>query len=449
MKLKTFKKGVHPAEFKQFSEHKNIEILPVPKEVFIPLQQHIGAACIPIVEKGMEVKTGQLIGRSGGFVSSTTHASISGKIKTIEMIPHPLGINILTIHIVGDGNDDWIELPEPISDWENLSIEQINDIVLNAGIVGLGGAAFPTQVKLNPPKNKTIDTFILNGCECEPYLTADHRLMVERTEEVVIGVRILMKALGVSRAIIGIESNKPDAIDIMTRATEKFWGIIIQPLEVKYPQGAEKMLIDAILRRKVPAGGLPMDVGVVVNNVGTALAVAEAVLKRKPLIERVVTVTGQGIREPKNVLARIGTSFQNLIDFCGGLTDEAVKVLMGGPMMGVAQSALSVPVIKATSGIVCLTDKNYIATKEYPCIRCGACIRACPINLIPTRLARLSQFEKWDDAEQCGVTNCIECGSCAFVCPAAIPLVQHIRIGKMRVAEVQRKQKIEEKIIKV
>ena len=440
MKLKTFKKGVHPAEYKQLSENKIIEQLPLPGEVYIPLQQHIGAACVPVVEKGMEVKTGQLIGKSGGFVSSTVHASITGKIKAIEKMPHPLGINTLMIQIVGDGRDECENSLNSIPDWENLSAAQINEIVLNAGIVGMGGAAFPTQVKLSPPKNKTIDTFILNGCECEPYLTADHRLMVEHTEGVVLGVRILMKALGVNRAVIGIESNKPDAIALMTKATEKYWGIIVQPLEVKYPQGAEKMLIDAVLKRKVPAGGLPMDIGVVVNNVGTAFAVAEAITKRKPLIERVVTVTGPGIREPKNVLARIGTPFQNLIEFCGGLTDDTVKVLMGGPMMGVAQTALSVPVVKATSGIVCLTEKMVSKVQEYPCIKCGACIRACPMNLIPTKLARLSQFEKWDEANQYGIANCIECGSCAFVCPAAIPLVHHIRVGKIRVAEVRRKQ---------
>jgi len=439
MKLKTFKKGVHPAEFKQLSEHKRIEQLPLPGEVFIPLQQHIGAPCVPVVEKGMEVKVGQLIGKSGGFVSSTVHASISGKVKAIEKMSHPLGINSLMIDIIGDSQDEWAEPASAVTDWENLSAVQINAIVLNAGIVGLGGAAFPTQVKLNPPKDKKIDTFLLNGCECEPYLTADHRLMVERTDEVILGVRILMKALGVSRAIIGIESNKPDAIAAMTKATEKFWGIIIQPLQVKYPQGAEKMLIAAALKRKVPAGGLPMDVGVVVNNVGTALAVAEAVTKHKPLIERVVTVTGQGVRTPKNVLTRIGTPFQNLIDFCGGLTDNATKVMMGGPMMGVAQSSLAVPVVKATSGIVCLTADSSIEKQEYPCIKCGGCARVCPMNLMPTRLARLAQFEKWDEAEQYGIVNCIECGSCAFVCPAGIPLVQHIRIGKMRVAEKHRK----------
>jgi len=441
MKLKTFKKGVHPEEFKQLSEHKRIENLPLPAEVYIPLQQHIGAPCIPIVEKGMEVKVGQLLGKSGGYVSSNIHATISGKVKTIEKMPHPLGVNALMIHIIGDGQDNWVKTEEAIPDWENLTAEQINTIVLDAGIVGLGGAAFPTQVKLSPPKEKKIETFILNGCECEPFLTADHRVMIERTEEVVLGVRILMKALGVSRAIIGIESNKPDAIAVMTKATEKFWGIIVQPLEVKYPQGAEKMLIDAVLNRKVPAGGLPMDVGVVVNNVGTALAVTEAVTKHKPLIDRVVTVTGPGIRESKNILTRIGTPFQHLIDFCGGLTENTVKVLMGGPMMGVAQSSLSVPVVKATSGIVCLTSDSVSSKKEFPCIKCGACIRSCPMNLMPTRIARLAQFEKWEEAEQYGIVSCIECGSCAFVCPSGIPLVQHIRIGKMRVAEYRRKQK--------
>jgi len=441
MKLKTFNKGVHPVEFKYLSEHKIIEKLPVPDEVFIPLQQHIGAPCIPVVEKGMEIKTGQLIGKSGGFVSSTVHASISGKVKAIEKFPHPLGVNSLMIHIISDGRDEWIATPEDVPDWQELSTAEIIEIVLNFGIVGMGGAAFPAQVKLSPPKNKTIDTFILNGCECEPYLTADHRMMVEQTKAVVLGVRIIMRALGVNRAIIGIEANKPDAIAAMTEATENLTGIRVQPLKVKYPQGAEKMLIEAALGRKVPTGGLPMDVGVVVNNVGTALAIAEAVTQCKPLIERVVTVTGDGIREPKNVLARIGTPFRNLIEFCGGMTDSAAKLIMGGPMMGIAQASQDVPVIKATSGILCLDGASVPEMKEYPCIQCGTCIHACPMNLLPTRLARFSGIDNWEMAENLGVLNCIECGSCAFVCPSRIPLVQRIRIGKMKVNEIKRQQK--------
>ncbi|MCK4447301.1 MAG: electron transport complex subunit RsxC, partial [Candidatus Marinimicrobia bacterium] len=368
MRLQTFKKGIHPAEFKSLCESKSIEILPLPKEVFIPLNQHIGAPCKSVVERNTEVKTGQMIGASSGFVSSTIHASISGKVKAIDNFPHPLGVQGQMIHIISDGNDDWIEKDSSNANWDKLDKDDLLEIILNAGIVGMGGAAFPTHVKLNPPKSKKIDTLIINGCECEPYLTADHRVMLEQDDELILGIRILMKVLGVSRAIIGIENNKPDAIEIMVKSTAAFEGISVMPLKVKYPQGAEKILIKAVLNRKVPADGLPMDVGVIVNNVGTAIAVAEAVTKRKPLIERVVSITGDGIREPKNVIARIGTPFQYLIDFCGGLVDETVKVIMGGPMMGLTQYSLQVPVVKATSGILCLTEYSVGKDKIYPCI---------------------------------------------------------------------------------
>lgn len=439
MNMKTFKKGVHPVEYKGITENKSIERLPLPAEVFIPLQQHVGAPCKPVVEKGMEVKTGQVIGKAGGFVSSTIHATISGKVKAIDTFTHPLGVQELMINIVGDGKDEWLEPEVTDADWEKLSKDEIIERVKNAGIVGMGGGAFPLHVKLSPPKMKTIDTFILNGCECEPYLTADHRLMLENTEEVVLGLRIIMKALNVQKAIIGIEDNKPDAIEKMKKAISAFRGISVQPLEVKYPQGAEKMLIKATLERNVPAGGLPMDVGVVVNNVGTVFAVAQAVVKNRPLIERVVTVTGNGIREPKNVLARIGTPFQNLIDFCGGLKSDTKKVIMGGPMMGITQHLLQVPVVKATGGILCLTEDSLTIEKEYACIQCGACIRACPMNLLPTRLARFVQNCKFDTAEELGILNCNECGCCTYVCPSRIPLVQRIRIGKLKVNEIKRR----------
>jgi len=449
MNLRTFKKGVRPSEFKEFTDGKSIEILPLPDEVFIPVQQHIGAPCKPVVEKGMDIKTGQIIATAGGFVSSLIHATISGKVKAIESFPHPLSGQGLMIQIISDGKDEWINTGEnvpKVREWEKLSKDEIITDVQNAGIVGMGGAAFPLHVKLSPPKGKTIDTLILNGCECEPFLTADHRMMLEKTDDVILGVRLIMKALGAEKAIIGIEANKPDAIEKITKAIAPFPNITVQPLKVKYPQGAEKMLIKAALNRNVPAGGLPMDVNVVVNNVGTAIAVTDAVMRKRPVIERVVTVTGKGIREPKNVLARIGTPFQNLIDFCGGLTEDAAKVLMGGPMMGVAQHTLAVPVIKATSGIVCLTSESIVDKKEYPCIQCGACIRVCPMDLMPTRLARFAQNCKWDEAEKFGIVNCIECGSCAFVCPSNIPLVQRIRIGKLKVNEIRRKQKTVEKV---
>lgn len=444
MRIQTFKKGIHPDEYKELSQYKSIEELPVPDEVFIPLQQHTGTPCQPVVEKGMEVKKGQLIGESKGYISSPVHASISGKVKTIDNFPHPLGIQTSMIQIVGDGKDEWVEQNVTEGGWESLSRKELTDMVHDAGIVGMGGAAFPTHVKLNPPEGKLIDTFILNGCECEPYLTADHRVMLEWSDKVILGVQILMKILKVDRGIIGIESNKCDAIELMRQNCSVSNGISVVPLKVKYPQGAEKMLIKAVLDREVPTDGLPMDVGVVVNNVGTAAAVAEAVADRKPLIERVVTVTGDGIKEPKNVLARIGTPFRNLIDFCGGLIDNTVKVVMGGPLMGLTEHSLEVPIVKATSSLLCLTNKTVQKYKAFPCIQCGACVSVCPMNLLPTRLARLSEFDMLEMTEDLGILNCNECGSCAYACPSHIPLVQWIRIGKLRVNENRFMQKKKE-----
>lgn len=439
MHLKTFAKGVHPPEFKALSEAQRIVKMPLPNEVFIPLQQHIGAPCTPIVAKGDTVKTGQVIATSGGFVSSTIHATITGKVKAIDKFLHPLGINTMMIHIVAEGEEELQPVDGFTPNWEDASRETLLDLILRAGIVGLGGAAFPTQVKLNPPKNKVIDTFIVNGCECEPYLTADHRMMLEQGEELLTGIRIIMKMLNVQKAYIGIEANKMDAVRHLQELCAPYPAIQVVPLQVKYPQGAEKMLIDAVLKRRVPAGGLPMDVGVVVQNVGTVIAIAQAVTQGKPLIERVVTVTGDGIAQPQNVLARIGTPFQQLLDFCGGLSEDVAKVIMGGPMMGVAQTSLQVPVVKATSGILCLKKSSVVSNPVYPCIQCGHCVGACPMNLLPTRIARYAEAGNLTAAEELGALNCIECGSCAYVCPAHIPLVQQIRLGKFKINEQKRK----------
>ncbi len=438
MKLSTFKKGVHPREYKQFAENKNIEKMGLPKEVFVPLIQHIGTPCTPIVKKRDVVKAGQLIGEGKGFISSKIHAPISGVVKTIDNFAHPNGSSGQMIHIVGNGEADWNADPAENVDWEKLSKEELIKKVNDAGIVGMGGAAFPSHVKLQPPKDKKIDVFIINGCECEPYLTADHRMMVEQAEEIILGVRIIMKALDVTKALIGIENNKPDAIEIMTKVSQSYNGITILPLKVKYPQGAEKMLIKAAVNREVPTGALPMDVGAVVNNVGTAIGVAEAVVKNKPLIERVVTVTGDGVKEPKNVLARIGTPFRELIEFCGGLKEDAAKILMGGPMMGVTQYTMDVPVIKATSGILCLSRKSAPVLEEYACLQCGTCVNACPMNLLPTRISRAVDYSKFEMAEQLGAMNCIECGCCVFACPSNIPIVQKIRIGKLKINELKK-----------
>ena len=435
-KMRTFQKGVHPTDYKAFTNAGKIEYLPLPDDVFIPLQQHIGAPGKPLVSPGDEVRTGQCIGRSEKYVSSPVHASVTGKVKAIAALPHPVGVRTEMIHIQRTGEDEWDLLPIP-EDWRAEPIDNLRRLIREAGIVGLGGAAFPTHVKFSPPAEKPIDAFILNGCECEPYLTADHRAMVELTEKILTGMGIIMKVLGVDKGYIGIETNKPDAIEAMQTGSARIGlDAVIVPLQTKYPQGAEKMLIQAILGRKVPPGGLPLDVGVIVNNVGTALAVTEAVTEGKPLIQRIVTVTGNGINDPKNVMTRIGSPFSHLIHHCGGLKDGTAQVFMGGPMMGVAQFDLAVPVIKAASGIICTTDAAAEKRETSPCIRCGSCISSCPMNLLPTRLARLTEMKQLEAAEELGINHCVECGSCAFVCPSRIPLVQWIRVGKYRLSQM-------------
>ena len=440
MKLPTFKKGVHPDDHKLYTKSKSIEIMPLPEEVLIPLQQHIGVPGEPLVEKGQEVKTGEVIGKSEKFVSSPVHASVTGKVKAIDSFLHPLGMKVTMINIQRTGEDEWVK-GNSYPDWQNTPVEKLRDAIWQAGVVGLGGAAFPTHVKLAPPKEKKIDTFILNGVECEPYLTADHRAMLEMGDKILDGMSVIMKVLGTNNGFIGIENNKPDAVEAMRNLIAKrALPYQVIPLKVKYPQGAEKMLIEAVVKRKVPTGGLPMDVGTVVNNVGTALAVADAILDGKPLVERVLTVTGEGIREPKNVMARIGTPFNSVVGFCGGLDENTLEVYMGGPMMGFAQYDLSVPVVKATSGIVCKKESTVAKAKTYPCIQCGSCVSACPMNLLPTRLSSFAEKAKWDEADKLGILNCIECGSCAYICPSHIPLVQWIRVGKLKVTENKRKK---------
>ena len=432
LKLSTFIKGIHPKEFKELTQFKSIEQLPLPKEVFIPLQQHIGAPCKPLVAKGDLVKTGQMIGRSDSFVSSPVHASITGKVKAVDNFQHPLGHKVSMVHIVRSDEEEWklLQIPE---NWETTDNDILNRLICDAGIVGLGGAAFPTHVKLSPPPEKPIDSFILNGCECEPFLTADHRMMLEMADEVLIGMSMLMKILEVKDGYIGVENNKPDAIEILTQRIQTLnLNFKVVPLQVKYPQGAEKMLIDAVLGRRVPTGGLPMDVGAVVNNVGTAVAVYDAIINGKPIIERVLSVTGDGIMNPKNVMARIGTPFKVITDYCDGISENASFLYMGGPMMGITQWSLDIPIIKATSGIVCRTDE-IDKVEEYPCIQCGHCVSACPMFLVPSRIAKYAENKQWDNANKFGIMNCVECGSCAFECPAHIPLVQWIRIGKSKV----------------
>ncbi len=437
MKLKTFPGGLHPPDNKQWSAAKAIETCPLPDELVIPLSQHIGAPAEACVAKGDQVKKGQVIGQAKGFVSVPVHASTSGEVIAVEPRPHPSGRDLPAVVIRPDGEDLWIEGLSPAAA-ASLTPDQLRERIRSAGVVGLGGATFPAHVKLSPPEGKRIDTLILNGVECEPYLTADHRLMLEEPERILAGVDILRRALGVEAAYIGIEANKPDAIALMEEKAAGR-GIEIVPLEVKYPQGAEKQLIQAVTGREVPSGGLPMDVGVVVQNVGTAAAVCDAVADGHPLIERICTVTGPGVAEPKNLRIRIGTPLNHLVAVCGGLVGDPAKIIMGGPMMGTTQLSLDVPATRGTSGVLLFRAGDVPLRSAGPCIRCGRCVRVCPARLMPTTIAAYARLDMVAEAEGYGAMDCIECGCCTYTCPAALPLVQAIRTAKGAILAKRRK----------
>jgi electron transport complex, RnfABCDGE type, C subunit len=437
---KSFRGGVHPDDRKRYTAAKPIEVAPIPDKVVIPTRQHIGAPCSALVKVGDLVKKGQVIAEAQAFVSSPVHASISGKVVEIADYPHPVFGSCQAVVIESDGQDEWVEGLPLSRDWQALDPAAIKDIIRKAGIVGMGGATFPTHVKLAPPPEKTIDAFILNAAECEPYLTADHRAMLEATERIVTGIRIVMKTLGVTKGFVGIEENKPDAIAAMVEAT-KGTDITVVPLQTKYPQGAEKTLIKVILDREVPSGGLPMDVGAVVQNVGTMIAVADAVVKGLPLVERVTTVTGGAIAEPKNLLLRIGMTFAQAVELCGGFATPPAKLIMGGPMMGMAQCRLDVPVIKGTSGILALTAADINTGEEQPCIRCGRCVEACPMGLVPSMLSILGQRGLYQVAkEEYNLLDCVECGSCVYACPAKRNIVHYIKYLKAQNAAAAAKK---------
>jgi len=386
-----------------------------------------------------QVAAGQKIGEPGGFVSSPVHASISGTVVAVEPRPHTIGRPTMAVVIEpGEGAAEPVAT-EGFEDPLTATPDELKGAILEAGLVGMGGAAFPTHVKLSPPPDATLDTVILNGCECEPYLTADHRVMVEWTDDVVYGLRVIMRILGVQDGVIAIEGNKPDAVAAMQQASQGGSDLRVVVLGERYPQGAEKTLINEVLSREVPSGGLPLHVGVVVQNVGTSAAIARAVRDGTPLIERVVTVTGHGVKDPANVLVPIGMPFSAIIDACGGLTEDAAKIVGGGPMMGIAQVSLDVPVVKGTSGILVLTEEECQERKEAPCIQCGRCVDACPMGLLPTRLERASERNRMDELERLGAADCVECGCCAYVCPSNRPLVQWIRLGKAEVLAARRK----------
>jgi electron transport complex protein RnfC len=434
--------GVHPEENK-FSEHAPIVTLPLPKQAIIPLGQNLGAPPKPIVKKGDEVKVGQLIAQGEAFISANLHSPVSGKIAKIDDAVDSSGYRRMAIHIdvTDDVWDESIDTSPQIIREISLSKQEIIQRIKECGIVGLGGATFPTHVKLMIPDGKKAEYLIINGVECEPYLTSDHRLMLEKGEEMLIGIKILMKALEVEKAIIGIENNKPDAIGHLAELSNSYQGIRVQPLKVKYPQGGEKQLIKATVNREVPSGKLPIEVGCVVTNVGTAFAVYEAVQKNKPLIERVVTVTGKSVRKPSNFLVRIGTPVTELIHASDGLPEDTGKVINGGPMMGKALTTIDVPVTKGSSGILIMNKEESLRHSPKPCIRCSKCTEVCPMGLEPYLLAKMARLAMYEKAEKEMVMDCIECGSCQFTCPSQLPLLDYLRLGKQRVGHLIRTRK--------
>jgi len=429
--LSKFSGGVHPPE-KKSTEGCAIEIIPTPKKVYIPFSQHTGKPAKPLVEKGDEVKIGTMIGEAEGFISASVHASVSGKVVDITEHPHPIIGSAMCCVIESNDSEDWVSDLKGDQDTDHADNKVLIQKVRDAGIVGMGGAAFPTHVKLSPPKDKPIDTLIINGCECEPVLTADHRLMLEYTKAIVEGARIFARILDARDLIFGIEDNKKDAVSVFVKQ-----GVRVVPLKTKYPQGAEKQLIKAILGRSVPRGGLPMDVGCVVQNVGTCHAALLALKHGKPLIDRVVTVAGDGVKEQKNLLVRIGTPVSDVIDYCGGYVGVPKRIIVGGPMMGIAQYSDTVPVIKGTSGLLVWQGADMV--EEGPCVRCASCVDVCPMGLMPTEICNHVKNKNFDTAEDFGVLDCIECGCCAYVCPAAIPLVHYFKYGKSEIWRRQRK----------
>lgn len=442
--LKTFPLGgIHPPEFK-LTSGSSVRQLPLPDSVIIPVSQHIGAPATLLVKKGDLVKTGQLIASINGFVSSNIHSSVSGNVSKIDTIIDTTGYRQTAVFIDVSG-DEWIDTIDRSSDLVREIKSNPAEIIekcRESGIVGLGGATFPSHVKLTVPTGKKCNLLIINGVECEPFLTSDHRLMLEKGEEILTGVSILMKALGVEQAMIGIENNKSDAVNHLQQLAAAYKGITVHALKVKYPQGAEKQLIKALIGREVPSGRLPVDVGTVVHNVGTAYAVYEAVQKNKPLFERVVTITGSSLKNPGNFLVRIGTRASKLIEAAGGMPEDTGKVISGGPMMGKALNNTDVPVVKGTSGIILFPAGESKRAEIKPCIRCGKCISACALNLEPYLLANLSARGLFERAEMENITDCMECGSCSYSCPADRPLLDYIRLGKSTVIKMARQRNI-------
>jgi electron transport complex protein RnfC len=425
----SFSHGVHPPELKNLTSSVRIRRMPFPAEVVLPLRQHAGKPARLLVARGDHVERGDKIAEADGFVSVPIHASASGRVADIGWYPHPDGSMAEAVRIVVDKYSAQLPRPRLVPQWEGLTREEAVAALQQAGVVGLGGAAFPAHVKLAPPKDVSIEVLLLNGAECEPYLTTDHRLMAEQPARVLYGTRIMMHALGVTRCVIGVEKNKPDAIAALRAALPSDLDIRVQPLTVKYPQGAEKMLIKSVLGREVPSGKLPMHVGAIVQNVGTVACIGEVFETGLPLIERVITITGPAVRKPGNLIVPVGTRLRDALAYCGGLTDDVGEIIFGGPMMGAAQGDLDTPITKGISGIVALTRATR-PRQAYPCISCGRCLDACPVFLNPSQLGKLAQAGRYEDMEQAHLADCMLCGSCSFVCPSHIPLAQMFALGK-------------------
>ena len=422
--------GLHPSERKEYTEHLPLKVFPAPQTVVIPLSQHTGAPASPLVQAGDNVKAGQKIGEAAGFVSSTIHSSVSGTVTAVAPYQHPnTGLDVLSVIIESDGKNELHESVKPYEDFGSLSGDDLIAIIREKGIVGMGGAGFPTSVKLKSPK--PIDTVLLNGCECEPLLTADHHVMLEYAGDIIFGLNILMKVTNAEKGIIVVEDNKPDAIELLRSKTEDIDNIEIKAAKTKYPQGAEKMLIKRALDRKVPSGGLPLDVGVIVSNVSTVKAVSDAIQKGMPLIERVLTVTGEKIKEPGNYIVKIGTLIKDIVDYCGGITDDDAIIKLGGPMMGIEVQNLYVPVIKGTNGIIATEPA---LSEPSSCIRCGRCADVCPMELFPLYYPQYAGRQNWEGMNDKAVRDCMECGCCDFICPSKIPIRDAIKLGKKAIA---------------
>ncbi|MDQ8154698.1 MAG: electron transport complex subunit RsxC [Gemmatimonadota bacterium] len=432
-----FAHGVHPPEEKGLTSGLPIRRMPYPDELILPLRQHAGKPAKLCVKVGDYVERGDPVGQADGYMSVPIHASAAGTVSAIDLWPHPDGSYVQSVHIKVDTYALQAARPRLVPQWEGLTVEQVIKAVQEAGVVGLGGAAFPTHVKLAPPKDYAVHTLIINGAECEPYLTSDHRTMVEFPERVHFGCRVMMHTLGVTKAVIGVEKNKPDAIEALERTKPKDLDITILPLTVKYPQGAEKMLIHAVTGVEVPSGKLPVTVGVVVQNVGSLAAIAEVFDTGLPLIERIVTVTGHGLKRPANLIVPVGTKLKDLLAYCDGVTPNAREVINGGPMMGMSVSNLEAPVLKGTTGIVVLTDEEVRADTVYPCIHCGRCLEACPVFLNPSWLGDLARVKRYQDMADEHLADCMLCGSCSYVCPSNIPLSQLFQASKVALRRIQ------------